>query len=155
MAGLPLPNVQAVTGNVTVDFANPVQILAPDTFSATISTYAFGGGSIVAAAKQRTALGALGLGYYRVPLQWNNGNPISSAGGGPTNISADSWITNIKAFGGTPEIVLGGTTDNNFTPADAANMVRHFSGNLKVSRWVIGNEPSNGGMSIANYCSLF
>jgi hypothetical protein len=152
---LPFSYAFAANANISVDFSHSIQTLAPNTFSATISTYGGGGGTITQAAKQRAELGAFGLGYYRIPLQWNNGDPISSAGGGPKNVSADTWISDIKAFGGTPEIVLGGTSDNNFTPSDAANMVRHFSGALKVNRWVIGNEPSNGGMSIGTYCTLF
>jgi len=151
---------ESVSGsaNVTINFGTVTQTLASLPFSGTISTYGESGGSIAASAKQRTELGALGPGIYRIPLKWNGGNIISAAGGGPTNVSGDTWVNNIKSFGGTPMIVLGGSTgDNDFTPTDAANMVKHFNGTSgpKVSYWVIGNEPNNGGMSISSYCTLF
>jgi hypothetical protein len=145
----------AATANVTVNFGAPVTAVDPNAFSGTISTYGQDGGNIVVNAKQRTALGALGSGLYRLPLRWNGGNIISSAGGGPTNISGDAWVSAVKSFGGVPQIVLGGSTDNNFTPQDGANMVSHFSGANRVAYWVIGNEPGNGGMSIGTYCTLF
>lgn len=147
--------------NVTVNFGTVQAELAPGAFSGTISTYGSEGGSIVASAEQRTALSNLGLKYYRVPLRWNGGSIISSAGGGPTNISGDTWVSNIKAAGGQPMIVLGGSEDNNFTPSEAASMVQHFNGaggsggTSRVNYWVVGNEPGNGGMSIGTYCTLF
>lgn len=148
---------QAASGSVTVDFNQAVRTVTPYAFSGTISTYGSDGGSIGRSSKQRTMLGNLKLGYYRVPLRWNGGNIVSSAGGGPTDISGDTWVNTIIGFGGQPMIVLGGSEDNNFTPSEAANMVRHFDGvsGPKVSRWVIGNEPGNGGMSIQTYCNLF
>lgn len=144
------------TADVNVDFTSTVHPVAPFAFSSTISTYG-SNGSIASSSKQRANLGSLGLGLYRIPLQWNGGNIISSAGGGPTNISGDTWLSNIRAFGGTPMIVLGGSKDNNFTPSDAANMVKHFnsSASTRVGYWVIGNEPGNSGMSIQTYCNLF
>jgi hypothetical protein len=147
----------AATANVTVDFTQPATTLDAHAFSGTISTYGQDGGSIAANAKQRTTLGALGLGFYRVPLKWNGGNIISSAGGGPTNISGDTWVNNIVALGGTPMIVIGGSTDNNFSASDAANLANHFNGanGPKVDYWVIGNEPGNGDMDITTYCALF
>ncbi len=146
----------AVAPNVTVNFGAAVQTVAPYAFSGTISTYGQDGGSIINSSKQRSELKTLGLGLYRVPLQWNGGNIVSSAGGHPSG-SGDAWISDIRAAGGTPMIVLGGTSDNNFTPQDAQNMVQHFNSNAatKVTYWVIGNEPNNGGMSIQNYCTLF
>lgn len=149
--------VSAGTGNVQVNFGQQIATLAQKPFSGTISTYGSDGGSIIRSSKQRTQLGNLALGFYRIPLQWNGGNIISSAGGGPRDISGDAWINAITGYGATPMIVIGGSEDNNFTPSDAANMVQHFNGTNgpKVSHWVIGNEPGNGGMSIATYCSLF
>lgn len=142
-------------GNVTVDFNKPIRQLVPYAFSGTISTY--GQKTIVSSDKQRANLGSLGLGLYRIPLQWNGGNIISSAGGGPKNVSGDSWINNIFAFGGHPMVVIGGSKDNNFTPSDAANLVHHFNSNpnTKITYWVVGNEPSNSGMNMQAYCTLF
>lgn len=146
----------AASTNVSVNFDSTVRTLAPYAFSGTISTYGQDGGSINSSAKQRSALNALGLGMYRVPLQWNGGAIVSSAGGHPGG-SGDTWISNIRASGGEPMIVLGGSSDNNFSPSDGANMVQHFNSNpaTKVTYWVIGNEPGNGGMSIQTYCTLF
>lgn len=148
----------AATTNSAVDFTKTTTTLASKPFSGTISTYAEGGTGIITSDAQRTALAHLGLGYYRVPLQWNGGNIISSAGGHPGG-SGDAWVSSIKAIGAEPQIVVGGSADNNFSPADAANMVRHFNkdqgGANRVNVWVIGNEPGNGGMDIATYCNLF
>lgn len=148
----------AATTNSTVDFTKATTKLAAKPFSGTISTYAEGGSSIITSDAQRTTLAHLGLGYYRLPLQWNGGNIVSSAGGHPGG-SGDAWVSSIKAIGGEPQIVLGGSADNNFSAADAANMVRHFNkdqgGANRVAVWVIGNEPGNGGMDIATYCNLF
>lgn len=147
--------------NVMVNFGTVQTELVPGVFSGTISTYGSEGGSIVASTKQKAALSNLGLRYYRLPLRWNGGNIISSAGGGPTNISGDTWVAQIKAAGSQPMVVLGGSSDNNFTAAEAANMVQHFNGTggsggtSRVDYWVVGNEPGNGGMSIATYCTLF
>lgn len=135
---------------VSADFTTKTKSLIPYPVSGCISTY---GNSIAKSQAQRDALGKLKLGLYRIPLQWNNGNPVSSAGGGPHDISADLFVNAVIAFGSEPMIVLGGTSDNNFTPTDAANMVTHYKG--KVHYYVLGNEPNNGGMSIETYCTLF
>src|ERR1700758_3675516 len=65
----------AASANVTVNFNNPITALDPNAFSGTISTY--GGANITSSQKQDTNLKELGLGVYRIPIQWNNGNPIS------------------------------------------------------------------------------
>lgn len=149
----------AESPNTTIDFTKAGNTLADKPFSSTISTYGENGTAIITNAAQRTALSNLKAGYYRIPLQWNDGNIQSSAGGHPSG-SGDAWVTNVKAIGGEPQIVIGGSADNNFTPDDAANMVHHFnkptSGQAnRVAVWVIGNEPNNGGMSIQTYCALF
>jgi Ricin-type beta-trefoil lectin domain len=151
----------AASANVMINFNNPITSLDPNAFSGTISTY--GGQNITASQKQDTNLKNLNLGLYRVPIQWNGGNPISSAGGGPANISAAKWIQAIKSIGAQPEIVVGGTSDDNFSASDAANLVDYFN-NPKSSHynpvkyWLLGNEPDNHGMSLtANnaYCNLY
>lgn len=145
--------------NGSVDFTKTTVALATKPFSSTISTYGENNTGIINNASQRTALANLKAGYYRVPLQWNGGNIQSSAGGHPAG-SGDTWVSSIKNMGAEPQIVIGGSADNNFTPDDAANLVRHFnkpaSGAANpVKVWVIGNEPGNGGMSIQTYCDLF
>ena len=150
----------AATYNTAVDFTQTTMALENMPFSSTISTYNAYGTDITQDTAQRAALGNLRAGYYRIPMQWNGGNVISSAAGGPKGISGDAWISSIKQFGGTPEIVLGGSADDNFSPADAANMVAHFNkpGNGQanpVNVWVIGNEPDVAGMPISTYCTLF
>jgi hypothetical protein len=153
-------SAKAAASNVTVNFGSAVRTVTPYTFSGTVSTYGQDGGSINNSSKQRSQLNTLGLGMYRVPLQWNNGAVVSSAGGHPGG-SGDAWVSNIRASGGVPMIVIGGATnDDNFTPSDAANLVRHFNTNpsTKVTYWVIGNEPSNGSngsLSIQAYCTIF
>ena len=146
--------------NTSVDFTQTTMSAAGMPFSSTISTYNAYNTDITQDAAQRAALGNLHAGYYRIPLQWNGGNVVSSAAGGPKGISGDAWISSIKQYGGTPEIVLGGSADDNFSAADAANMVQHFNKPANgqanpVAVWVIGNEPDVQGMSIGQYCSLF
>lgn len=175
----------AASANITVDFTRPLVNLDPYAFSSTISTYSTNGSGIIDSAKQRTGLGnLLGNGQYpaldhmlyRIPIRYNGGNPVSSAGGHPGGSGSD-WVNNINAFGGTPMIVIGGQNgDNDFTTDDAAKLVNYFNGpdcktstqagwpasgtpwtcgGPKVNYWVIGNEPNNGGMDIGTYCNLF
>ncbi|RUL71414.1 GH39 family glycosyl hydrolase [Dyella choica] len=146
----------AQTANTYIDFGTPLpQALAPAPFSSSISTYGQNGGSIIASATQRANLASLGLGLYRVPLQWNGGNIISGAAYGPTNISGDQWVSGIKSLGAQPMVVVAGSSNNNFTPDDAAALVQHFNPGNPVGYWVIGNEPDNDHMSMAAYCALF
>ena len=146
----------AQTANTFIDFTSSLpQALAPSPFSSAISTYGQNGGSIVASATQRANLSSLGLGLYRVPLQWNGGNIISGAAYGPTNVSGDQWINAIKSLGAQPMIVVAGSSNNNFTPDDAAALVQHFNPANNVAYWVIGNEPDNDHLSMSAYCTLF
>jgi len=146
----------AATTNTAVDFTKQTQVLANKAFSGSVSTF---GDGLTKSAVHRSAVASLGLGMYRVPIQWNNGNPISSAGSGPKDISGDAWISNIKAVGAEPVLVVGGTHDVNFSAQDAANLVTYFNKtkNNRVNYWVVGNEPSNPGsdMNIQQYCTLF
>ena len=156
MSSLFATTVAAQTANTFINFNTPLpQALAPAPFSGSISTYGQNGGSIIASATQRTNLASLGLGLYRVPLQWNGGNIISGAAYGPTNISGDQWINGIKGLGAQPMIVVAGSSNNNFTPDDAAALVQHFNPGNPVAYWVIGNEPDNDHMSVSAYCTLF
>jgi hypothetical protein len=154
VGGITTLAIFAASTNATVDFSKPLTTVAPYAFSGTISTYG-NQGTIVNSAKQRTNLNNLGLGSYRIPLQWNNGNPVSSAEGAAGGPSGDAWITKIREIGAEPMVVLGGSQDNNFSAQDAANMVRHYSGANKVTYWVIGNEPDNRGIGMAQYCNTF
>ena len=149
-------NALAATANTFVDFSAPLApSLAPSPFSSSISTYGQNGGSIVASATQRANLSSLGLGLYRVPLQWNGGSIISGAAYGPTNVSGDQWINAIKSLGAQPMIVVAGASNNDFTPDDAAALVQHFNPANRVAYWVIGNEPDNDHLSMSAYCTLF
>jgi hypothetical protein len=149
-------NAMGATANTFVDFSTPLSpSLAPSPFSSSISTYGQNGGSIVASATQRANLSSLGLGLYRVPLQWNGSNIISGAAYGPTNVSGDQWINAIKSLGAQPMIVVAGSSNNNFTPDDAAALVQHFNPANNVAYWVIGNEPDNDHLSMSAYCTLF
>jgi hypothetical protein len=154
----------STTNNVTVNFGSPVTALPTYPFGSTISTY--GADNITASSTQDTNLKNLNLGLYRIPLEWNNGNPISSAGGSSSTISGASWIQAIEQqVGAQPEIVLGGgsttnTQFNTINPSDAAGMVTYFNtpGTTHydpVQYWVIGNEPDNASVSAATYCSMY
>jgi hypothetical protein len=162
----------ADASNVSVNFNSTVAVLPPDPIGTDISTY---GSGLVTAPKQGTELANLGLTFMKVPIQYHNGTPVSSAGGDPNqNINGDQWVSAIKATGATPEIVIGGGPDdtpgNNgsnktddddiFTASDAANLVKYFntpgtSTYNPVEYWAIGNEPDGAGMSVSDYCTLF
>jgi hypothetical protein len=80
---------------------------------------------------------------------------VSSAGGGPQDISADAYINALKDIGASAILVIGGQTgDNDFTPSDAAHLVARYSP-LGVKTYYLGNEPNNGGMTIGQYATLF
>lgn len=155
----------AASANSSVDFTQSITTLSDKPFSNTISTYGQGNQWITTSSKHSSDLGHLKAGYYRIPLGWQNGIVVSSARGNHSPTTGDAWISAIKAYGGTPEIVIGGNntipnSDVSFSPDDAANMVRHFNKPTAgaanpVHLWVIGNEPDVSQMSIQTYCSLF
>jgi hypothetical protein len=131
--------------NATADFTRTVADLPLGAISTTVSTY---GSAITTDTLARNVYSGITNGeIIRIPLQWNNGNPISSAGGGPTNISGDAWVSAIKSIGAKLMIVIGGTNDNNFSPSDAANLVARYNPYAVV----IGNEAGNSGTSIQSY----
>jgi hypothetical protein len=149
----------ADASNVSVNFNSTVAVLPPDPIGTDISTY---GSGIVTAAKQGTELANLGLTFMKVPIQWNNGSPVSSAGGHPNqNITGAQWINAIESTGATPEIVIGGPTgDDNFTASDAASLVSYFTNTSNgfpkpVLYYAVGNEPDGAGLSVSSYCTLF
>jgi hypothetical protein len=152
------------TPNVTVNFNNTVATLPSYPFGSTISTY--GGQNITTSPTQVTNLKNLNLSLYRIPLYWNNGTPLSSAGGSSTTISATAWIQALEQQVGTqPEIIIGGGTTsgtqfNTVSPTDAASMVSYFNTPgtnhyLPVKYWIIGNEPDTAGLSAASYCAMY
>lgn len=153
----PAPDAPTAKPTVSVDFTRIVGDLAPGAFSGSISTYGSERGTIHTSEQQRDRLRELGLAMYRVPLQWNGGNVISSARGGPTHIPGDEWLEAIVAVGAEPVVVVGGAGDNGFTPEDAASLVRHINidDGHRVTRWVLGNEPDNDGVGLSDYCELF
>ncbi|HEY8998944.1 MAG TPA: ricin-type beta-trefoil lectin domain protein [Candidatus Saccharimonadales bacterium] len=144
----------ADASNVSVNFNSTTVVLPPDPIGVDVSTY--GSNNITASSAQVSALKTLGTQFVKIPIQWNNGSPVSSASGGPKNITASQWITAAKATGAVPEIVVGGTSDDNFTASDAANLVKYFntpgtSTYNPIQYWAIGNEPSDQ----TAYCTLF
>lgn len=164
----PLPNPG--TYNTTVNFGSAVAQLDDYSLSSTVSGY--GTAWAINSAGQCTNIQCsnmkkLGLGMYRVSIQWNNGNPVSGAGGNGTGgPSGDQLIDTIRAAGAEPVLVIGGkggANDMDFTDSDARNLVQHYSsgkyaGNNAVRYYVVGNEPSNsnnGNMSIAQFCTKF
>jgi hypothetical protein len=136
----------------TAHLDHTLQGVDPAAVGSCISTY---GANIATSNAQRASLKQLGLKRYRVPIRWNNGNPVSSAGGGPQNISADGYIQALAAIGASAILVVGGDTgDNDFTPDEAAKLVAHYSP-MGVKIYYLGNEPNNKGISITTYANLF
>jgi hypothetical protein len=156
--------------NVGIDFSDTVAKLDGKSLSGTVSGY---GAAWLADAHgqclntQCATMERLGLGSYRVSIQWNNGLPVSGAGGnGNGGTAGDQLVDSIRAVGADPVVVVGGrggSNDMDFTDAEASALVTHYSsgkyaGANAVMHWVVGNEPSNannGDMSIAAYCEKF
>lgn len=154
-------------GNVTpppagtslmVDFGSPTYALDIYSVGATVSTFTGNGSANMnKSATWKSNLQAIGSLTYRIPIRYNGGNPGSSASGGQTSGDAQTYIQNIKAIGGQPDIVVGGdTSDNNFSAADASGLVHYFNDNGgqhggPVHAWVIGNEYTNGGNDPIGY----
>ena len=138
---------KAHSAAVSADLSSTLRHLPARPISTTISTY---GKPVTTDATARGVYARLTAGQIvRIPIQWNNGHPISSAGGGPRDISADAWIATILAMHAKPMIVIGGTSDNNFSASDAAAIVKRYKG--KLYGVVLGNEADNGGMEINDY----
>jgi hypothetical protein len=154
-AGSTLPSTcpaGTTCGACTVDVSQTVLPIDPHAVGSCISTY---GDTVATSAPQRSALSQLSLGHYRIPIRWNDGNPVSSASGGPQNMSADEYVSAVLAMGAEPVIVIGGTTgDDDIVPSDAANLVSHYTA-MGVTTFYVGNEPGNAGMTIDQYATLF
>src|SRR5262249_27536981 len=112
---------------------------------------------------QQTNIDNLKIAMMRMDLGYKTpGNPNSGivcmASGASQSITGDQWINAIKASGAQPEVQVqmqSGQQANWAT--DAANLVRYFNittGN-RVSRWVVGNEPDNNGLSATDYSNGF
>lgn len=151
-------------GNVEVNteakFNNKLTVdgkVASFFFGGTISTY---GSTAIAQSNgttQTTKLKELNLDGYRIPLKWVDDKIISSAKGGPTDISGDVWIAKLKEIGTEAVVVVGGRAkDNDISPEDAASMVKYFKEKgVSVKNWIIGNEPNMEGMTIREYCMMY
>ncbi|WP_147017410.1 hypothetical protein [Kocuria turfanensis] len=146
--------------DATVDFAaaRDGSELSEVSFGSCISTYSGDGenvnivkGSAADSAAWRATLGGLGPLVWRIPLAWHGGSPGSSAGGARSYGDAGDYVSAIRSIGGTPVVVVGGTTgDNDILADDAAALVRYFNDDGgrhggPVDHWIIGNEPDNGG----------
>jgi hypothetical protein len=153
-AGPPLPSACSASACTacTANWTSKIRDLDPKAVGVTISTY---GDNIAKSTEQAAALRALDARLYRVPIRWNAGSPVSSAGGGPADIPADQYIDAITAMGASSIIVIGGATgDNDITPADAAALVGHYV-KKGVTQYLVGNEPNNGGTTIDAYATAF
>jgi hypothetical protein len=148
--------------SVTVDFRTTTKRLDQWSVGSTISTYSGGGSANINLSNSwLTTLKALGPMSWRIPLRYNAGNPGSSAGGAQSSGDAATYVSNIRAMGGTPYVIMGGnSSDNGFTDSDASGLVHYFNDNNgavaggKVARWVIGNEPEDeGGSEVTTYIS--
>jgi hypothetical protein len=156
------------TPNVTVNFADTVATDDAKAIGADESTFGSNSNSVGTDATDTTAqaeLKTLGLGYTRVWLTLSDpSNPgstvVCATSGCSTSISADTWITQLKAMGVTPEIGIPDT----LSAADAAAIVQHFNSSAAssydpVTYWVIGNEPDLSGngqtMTAAAYSAEF
>lgn len=137
--------------NITFD-TNKFTEFPDEALGIGISTY---GHSIVRTDAQKDVLRRHGHRAYRLPIQWNNGNPISSARGGPSDVSADRWVDEIHAIGGEVYMQIGGKDfDNDFNEDDAANLVRRYAPR-GVTMFGVGNEPNNGGWDLNRTADLF
>jgi hypothetical protein len=133
--------------NGSVDFGVKTHQLVVGSAATTVSTY---GQPITTDATARAVYQRIAKdSIVRIALQWNGGRPISSATGGARDVTADAWIAAIEQMGAKVMIVVGGSKGNNFTVADAVNLVRRYHPYAVV----VGNEAGGDGMSIEDYTS--
>lgn len=164
------PAVNDSSANTFVNFTAPIAQLDKYSFGGTVSGYGVPWLTTAdgqCANDQCAVMSQLGLGAYRVSVQWNNGLPVSAAGGnGVGGATGNQLVSSIRAAGAEPVLVIGGKGNQNdmdFTASDAANLAAYyssgvFSGANAVTQFVIGNEagnPNNGAMTMSQYCSRF
>ncbi len=151
--------------NVTIDYTRTIRRLSPLAIGMAEtgwrSPYVLANDAL-----ERRRLARLNLGYVRMHLVYQvSGDPTSkivcAASGCDTGPSGGQWISAIKAVGAEPVVIV-----RTKSSVDAANMVKHFNINPitrkpdpsrrnYVRRWIIGNEPSSNGYSVASYSGYF
>ncbi len=153
----------AVTlANTIVDFTTTLSAVDPYAFSMDVTGYGQGV-DITNDATERVLLKNMNMGMMRMGLMYATpGDPnsqIRCSAGGCSNPGAtgDDWISNIKALGAEPIVVLSVSAAS--YAQDAANMVAHFNTTNGVADptkpnyikfWIVGNEPDlNGGLNSA------
>ena len=153
-----------VTPNITIDYSHDTP-LSPFTFGMDETGYQ-SPNVLANDPLEVQRFKTLGTTYMRMDLKYAvPGNPASQivcgGGGCDTGPTGDQWIQSIKQTGSTP-VVIAQTA----TPADDANMVRHFNVNPTtgqvdpslpnyVKYWLIGNEPDINGYSSTSYANDF
>jgi hypothetical protein len=165
MAWMAALNILADTQTATVDFTTVIQTNNALTFSMDESGYGQGGTDLTVEPQQQTNIANLHVAMMRIDLGYSTpGDPnstiICEASGASTTITGDQWIDAIKAAGAVPEISVQMNTANSQATwvTDASNMVEHFniiSTTNRVARWIIGNEPSNNGLTTNTYSAGF
>jgi Immunoglobulin domain len=155
----------ADTQTATVDFTTVIRTNNVLTFSMDESGYGQNGTDLTHEPQQQTNLANLHVAMMRMDLGYATpGDPnstiICEAAGASTSITGDQWIDAIKAAGAVPEISVQMNTANSQSTwvIDASNMVEHFNVQAtsnRVDRWIIGNEPSNNGLTTNSYAAGF
>ncbi|WP_438481950.1 hypothetical protein [Oleiharenicola lentus] len=152
----------AGTATVAVNFNTVVRTIDPLTFSGIESGY--GSTKLPNDLNQQAAISMLDLAMLRVNLGYQTpGNPsstiVSKVAGGDTSITGTQWINAIKATGAIPQIrvQMDAALPQSTWVTDAANMVDYFNDTTSnpVTRWVIGNEPSDNGHTVESYAQGF
>ncbi|HEY3762857.1 MAG TPA: fibronectin type III domain-containing protein [Verrucomicrobiae bacterium] len=157
--------VMADTQTAAVDFTTAKMTNSPLAFSMCESGYGQGGTDITHEPQQQTNTANLQIVMMRADLGYSTpGDPTSTiiceASGSSATITGDQWISAIKAAGAVPEVGVQMNTANSQSTwvIDASNMVKHFnitSTSNRVDRWIIGNEPSNNGLTTNTYSAGF
>jgi hypothetical protein len=141
--------------NATVDFTTTLATLDPYAFGVDITGYG-NGSDITNDVTQQNLLKNMNIGMMRMGLKYaTSGDPTSqiqcSGGGCSTGVIGDAWISNIKALGAEPMVIVSITAASYHD--DAVNLVKHFNISPAtglpdptlpnyVKYWIIGNEPN-------------
>jgi hypothetical protein len=164
----------ASDGNIQVDFTVTVAPVDPFAIGIDESEYGSGGRTIANDSTEQQRFAALAPAIMRVPLGFATPGNASSAvvceasgcvgaGGSP---DGDAYVESILAAGVQPEIQVSMGAYLPYSQAnvalfatDAAALVKRFNVNAATlhpsPRWIIGNEPDNGGPTATDYCAYF
>jgi hypothetical protein len=155
----------ADTQTATVNFNTVIETNNALTWSMDEGGYGQGGTDITVEPEQRTNVVNLHVAMMRLDLGYStpgdaNSTIICQATGASTNITGDQWVDAVKAVGAVPEISvqMNSSISQSTWVIDASNMVKHFnitSTTNRVARWIIGNEPTDNGLTTSTYSSGF